>query len=240
MSEINRNENPARDATRRQAKADARRSCLSSLLCMVLCMVMFFGTSYAYFSDSVSNDGNVIQVGSLQADLLLEKDGTSISLRQHPETKVFSPADSWAPGTLILRTLTVKNDGSLPFVYGLSLVPEEANRAQMMAVAQYFEVYVRPGAQNGSVTMTQIRRGDDEWRRIRVFESEGNATLKENTTLADILNQRAYLFHDRLGKDQSQTYTVAIYLMDLGNYQSLNEQPIQFSVLLTADQIPEP
>lgn len=237
MSGINRNENPARDAARRQVKADARRSCLSSLLSMVLCMVMFFGTSYAYFSDSVSNQGNVIQVGSLQMDLQLKEGGDFISLRQNPEKKVFSQADSWAPGTLILRTLKVTNDGSLPFVYGLWLNLEADNSAPIPPAAQYFEVYVRPGEQNDPITIAQIRNKDDGWARICVAEPGENATPKADTTLADILGKGATLFHDRLGKGQDKTYTIALYLND--DYPSLNDQQIKFSVRLTADQIPD-
>lgn len=236
MSEINRNENPARDAARRKAKAGALRSCLSSLLCMVLCLTMFFGTSYAYFTDSVSNGGNVIQVGALQADLLLKKNGTNISLRQNPTQKVFTSEDSWGPGVLVLRTLTVKNDGDLPVAYRLFLTwnagASDDEKADMLAVAQYFEVYVCSGERT-AVTIDGITAENSGWTKIGTTMQEilgSDTPLLSNWSNENTVNA--------LNKNESQTYTIAIYMKDTTEYESLNGETINFTVQLRADQVP--
>ena len=48
-----------------KAKSALLQTYLTSLLCMVLCVTMFFGTTYAWFTSTVTNKQNEIYIGTL-------------------------------------------------------------------------------------------------------------------------------------------------------------------------------
>ena len=48
-----------------------KRSLFSSILSLFLCVAMLLGTTYAWFTDSVTSAGNKIVSGSLKVDLEL-------------------------------------------------------------------------------------------------------------------------------------------------------------------------
>ncbi len=51
----------------------ARRALLSSVLSLVLCFAMLLGTTFAWFTDSVTSSGNIIKSGNLDVDLVDEQ-----------------------------------------------------------------------------------------------------------------------------------------------------------------------
>ncbi|MBR6546106.1 MAG: SipW-dependent-type signal peptide-containing protein, partial [Clostridia bacterium] len=60
-----------------------KRALLSSVLALALCFTMLLGTTFAWFTDSVTSSGNKISSGTLKIDLeLLEKDGTWNSIKE--------------------------------------------------------------------------------------------------------------------------------------------------------------
>jgi predicted ribosomally synthesized peptide with SipW-like signal peptide len=46
-----------------------KRALLTSVLSLVLCFAMLLGTTFAWFTDTVTSSGNVIQVGDLDVEL---------------------------------------------------------------------------------------------------------------------------------------------------------------------------
>ena len=58
----------------------ARRILLRSAISMLLCLAMLVGTTYAWFTDSVSSKNNIIKTGTLQVDMEHKVDGSWISL----------------------------------------------------------------------------------------------------------------------------------------------------------------
>ena len=47
-----------------------KRALVSSILALFLCFAMLLGTTYAWFTDSVSSDNNIIKTGTL--DVIME------------------------------------------------------------------------------------------------------------------------------------------------------------------------
>ena len=95
--------------------ANTRKSLIFSAISLLLCCALLVGTTFAWFTDSVTNTGNKIQAGNLEVALL--KDGVDIS---DSNTPVFS-YDLWEPGYSTGANLAVKNNGSLALKYELVL-----------------------------------------------------------------------------------------------------------------------
>ena len=84
-----------------------RQSLISAVLVLAMLFSSLVGTTFAWFTDQVSSAGNIIQAGTLKADLLHKtSDGQWISLKQESEHKVFD-YDKWEPcyrrASLLLR-----------------------------------------------------------------------------------------------------------------------------------------
>ena len=94
---------------------NTKKSLIFSALSLILCCALLVGTTFAWFTDSVTNTGNKIQAGNLEVALL--KDGVDIS---DSTTPVFS-YDLWEPGYSTGANLAVQNKGSLALKYELVL-----------------------------------------------------------------------------------------------------------------------
>ena len=93
---------------------------VSAILSLVMLFTSLVGTTFAWFTDSVTSAGNKINTGTLKVDLLHKVDGDWISVKENPEHKIFD-YKKWEPGYTRVETLKVANNGSLALQYKLSL-----------------------------------------------------------------------------------------------------------------------
>lgn len=105
-----------------------RRSLWVSALAIVLCCAMLVGTTFAWFTDSVSSSGNRIEAGTLKVDLLEFVGSEWISLKDkdaaNEEYAVFD-YDLWEPDYSDAALLKVVNKGNLALQYQLNIVPKD-------------------------------------------------------------------------------------------------------------------
>lgn len=101
-----------------------RQMLLFSVLSLMLSVSMLLGTTYAWFTDSVSSGSNVIQSGSLDVEVEFAKvengelsDWQSIAGR----SDVFDPNALWEPGRAEVVYLKVSNLGTLALKYKLTI-----------------------------------------------------------------------------------------------------------------------
>ncbi len=109
-------------------KHSIKRALLASVLTLTLCFSMLFGTTYAWFTDSVASGSNVIQAGNLDVQLLMfnGNEYTDISESEKPifgeESLIADWEDVdplWEPGKTQIVFLAVKNAGTLALKYNL-------------------------------------------------------------------------------------------------------------------------
>lgn len=101
-------------------KRTTRRTLIASLLVVALCFTMLIGTTFAWFTDSVTSASNVIQAGTLKVDIV---DANDVSLAG--EVIEFKTADNrdqseilWEPGcTYVMEDFFIVNKGSLALKY---------------------------------------------------------------------------------------------------------------------------
>ncbi len=108
-----------------------KRALLFSALSLLLCVSMLVGSTFAWFTDSVTSAGNKIQSGTLDVQLLMDADVDGnyddISNSAKPIFGTGSIAQNvnsetlWEPGKTQVAYLAIKNNGNLALKYTVGL-----------------------------------------------------------------------------------------------------------------------
>jgi len=125
----------------------SKRALLTSALSLLLCCTMLIGTTWAWFTDSVTSAGNKIQSGTLKVDLLVKGGNTGVGLDEdYVSVKTGALAnkpifdyDLWEPGYTLVTYAKVVNNGSLALKYTLKFVSESDIAAEKLA--EVIDVY---------------------------------------------------------------------------------------------------
>ena len=97
-----------------------------SLISLVVCVSMLVGTTFAWFTDSVTSANNIIRSGNLDVELEYSTDLTNWNTVTS-STNVFKDGALWEPGYTEVVYLRVSNHGSLALKYqlGVNIVSEK-------------------------------------------------------------------------------------------------------------------
>lgn len=103
---------------------NTKRALLASVLSMMLCAAMLVGTTFAWFTDSVTSGKNTIVAGNLDVELI-HTNSYVTDETVDGSTNLFTHADgeaiTWEPGAVTYENFTVKNAGSLALKYKLTV-----------------------------------------------------------------------------------------------------------------------
>ena len=213
---------------------NTKRALLASVLSVVLCCAMLIGSTFAWFTDSVTSTGNKIVAGNLKVDLVHVgggEDGTDVSIKENSDHKIFD-YDKWEPGYTVMETLKVVNKGNLAFKFRLDAVAAGATAAPTgEKLADVIDVYVYEGDGIPTTASFADLTADDNWRKAGSL----------STLMADPDGiARGVL----LPKDEKPTngepveevqMTVALHMQeDAGNaYQGLTLGRLNFTLMAT-------
>ncbi len=100
-----------------------KRSIILCALSLALCVALLVGSTFAWFSDSITNSGNTISAGSLQAQWSYRtlNDDTAAYEPVSEELALFSADTVWQPGVSHGYDFKVENVGSVEFVWELAI-----------------------------------------------------------------------------------------------------------------------
>jgi len=98
---------------------NTKRALLTSVMSLLLCFTMLLGTTYAWFTDSVSSANNIITAGNLDIELYWSTNATDWK-KVDTHTNVFGEA-LWEPGHTEVVYLKVENKGTLALKYNLGV-----------------------------------------------------------------------------------------------------------------------
>ncbi|MBQ3551370.1 MAG: hypothetical protein IJA41_10385 [Clostridia bacterium] len=101
------------------ANRSTKKALLLSVLSMLLCLAMLVGTTFAWFTDSVTSGRNTIKAGNL--DVVLEYWDGAKYVTVDENTKLFNDAALWEPGHTEVAYLKVSNAGTLALKYQLNV-----------------------------------------------------------------------------------------------------------------------
>ena len=130
-------------------KKGTKRSLLMSALAMLLCVSLLIGSTFAWFTDSVTSAGNIIKSGTLDVEMYWA-DGTeavpaadSADWKNAADGAIFN-YDQWEPGYTEVRHIKIANVGTLALKYQLNILPN----GEVSKLADAIDVYyLDPAAQ---------------------------------------------------------------------------------------------
>lgn len=192
-----------------------KRALLMSALALLVCVSMLIGSTFAWFTDSVTSSGNIIKSGTL--DVTMEwKDATTTGAQQtykDASAGAIFNYDLWEPGYVEAKNIKISNVGTLALKYNLNI----AANGEVSELADVIDVYFAEGEYTlASREMTEL-------------------TLVG--TLSDILDGMPANMAGDLEANTADTVTIALKMQeDAGNeYQGL-EIGSDFSIILMATQ----
>ena len=97
----------------------AKKALFSSVIALFFCFTMFIGTTFAWFTDSVTSGSNVITSGNLDFEVQYTLDGENWEDLDGAED-LFQKG-SWEPGHTEVVVLKVTNKGSLALKYSVNM-----------------------------------------------------------------------------------------------------------------------
>ncbi len=92
-----------------------KKALLSSVLSLFVCFTMLLGTTFAWFTDTVTSDKNTIAAGNL--DIELEYYTSTGWVTVEGASDIFDPNALWEPGYTEVAYFHIKNVGSLALKY---------------------------------------------------------------------------------------------------------------------------
>ena len=198
-------------------KYSAKRALVASLLVLAICFTSFLATTFAWFTDAVSSDNNIIQTGRLDVEMYWA-DG-----KDDPETAAWKDAsdgaifnnDKWEPGYTEVRHIKIANEGTLALQYKVVIV---AN-GEVTDLADVIDVYYIDPA-------------------VQVATRDALATAPKLGTLTEVLAGLGESGSGYLAKGESDMITIALKMQEsAGNeYQNTALCDGGFTIQLLATQ----
>ena len=215
-----------------------KRRVLASFLSLALCVSMLVGSTYAWFTDTVTSSGNIIKSGTLDVGMLWadgkedpdpESDTTTWNNAEvtdtNPNPEPIFGYELWEPGYAQVRHIQVVNKGSLALKYNLTILANGAVDA-VADLAEVIDVYTKTPA-------VQVSNRDDV-----------STTLNRVGTLREVLNDTTVLAAATQGHllagEKAAILTLALKMQETAGNEYQNKQVnASFDVVLYATQYTE-
>ena len=102
-----------------------KRALFSSSVALLLCFTMLIGTTFAWFTDSVTSSGNIIQSGTLDVEMHWAEgksnpNANDTAWNDASKGAIFK-SDKWEPGYVEVRHIKISNVGTLALKYQLHI-----------------------------------------------------------------------------------------------------------------------
>jgi len=101
-------------------KKTTRRALFSSIMALLLCCSMLVGTTFAWFTDSVTSENNIIKSGTLDVEMYYGDAPNKVD-NDASKGSIFN-YDLWEPGFTQTKYLKIENKGTLAFQYQLNII----------------------------------------------------------------------------------------------------------------------
>ena len=195
-----------------------RNALFTSVICLLVCISMLVGTTFAWFTDSVTSSGNKIASGTLQIELYeLDKDNNWNDITD--STAALFDYDLWEPGYTDATVLKVQNAGSLALNWAASL--SAISPETISILADVIDVYVLEGADTFPASFEDIK-----------------GTYTRVGTLRDFITGFASNTVGKLDAGESATLGIALHMQEEADneYQGLNLGS-EFDIRIFATQL---
>ena len=200
-------------------KHTTKRALLSSALSLFLCFVMLMGTTYAWFTDSVTSANNVIQSGNLDVELYWADGAQDVPTTKDGGTDASTTAifnyDNWEPGFVQVRHIKIANEGSLALKYNVDII---AN-GEISDLTDVIDVYYVDPA-------------------VKIADRTALTDEYKLGTLTQVLDALGETGRGVLEAGQSDTITIAFVMQTTAGNDYMNKEiGSSFSVQVFATQV---
>ena len=122
-----------------------KRALLFSVMAMLLCVAMLIGTTFAWFTDSVTASGNIIKSGKLDVEMQWADGTEALERAEWKDASIGAifDYDQWEPGYTEVRHIEISNVGTLALKYQISI----AATGEVSDLADVIDVYYIPDGQ---------------------------------------------------------------------------------------------
>lgn len=209
---------------------NTKRALLASVLSMMLCIAMLVGSTFAWFTDSVTSGKNKIVAGNLDVELYAKNDAgeyTAVTAG----TNLFLADALWEPGHVETVNLKVANLGTLALTYqlGINIASEKGStnvNDEAFKLSDYIKFAVLDGEQTFADRDAAIAAAD--------------ATAVDLSAIA--VNEGGVLYPNGKGEAE-KLVTLVVYMPTTvgneANYKTGYDAPeIELGINLVATQTP--
>ena len=198
-------------------KYSTKKALVASLLSLVLCFSMLIGTTFAWFTDSVTSANNIIKSGNLDIEMYWAEgteDPANVSWTDASTGAIFN-YDNWEPGYVEVRHIKIANEGTLALKYKVQIV---AN-GEVSDLADVIDVYYVDPA-------------------IQVADRAALANAPKLGTLTEVLAGLGESGNGTLEADTADTITIALKMQETAGNEYMNKSiGSNFSIQLLATQL---
>ena len=160
------------------AKKQTKRALITSVVSLLVCFSMLVGTTFAWFTDSVTSSGNKIASGTLDVDLEVLGDSGWTSVATD-NAAIFN-YEKWEPGHVEVKVLRVVNKGTLALKWKAALVAEKA----ISKLGDVIDVYVKEDVEAYPTDRSAI----DSWTKVGTL---GEFIANISTTTTGVIEPKA-------------------------------------------------
>lgn len=202
------------------SKKTTKRALAMSFVSVFLCVCMLVGTTFAWFTDSVTSSNNVIKSGTLDVEMSWadgKTDPANTTWTDASKGAIFKN-DLWEPGYTEVRHIKIENKGTLALKYQLNIIPNGVPNGVVSELANVIDVYFIDPAQ-------------------QVADRTALTDTYKIGTLAQVLAGMPASTSANLPADKNDTVTIALKMQEsaTNEYQGLSIGS-DFSVVLMATQ----
>ncbi len=198
-------------------KTKTAKALLASVLALVLCLSMLIGTTFAWFTDSVTSANNIIKSGNLDVTMQWadgKTDPANTTWTDATAGAIFN-YELWEPGYTEVRHVQIANAGSLALKYQLNIL---AN-GEVSDLADVIDVYYVDPA-------------------VQVSDRAALVDTYKIGTLSEVLAQVSTTASGELTAAESDTITIALKMQETAGNEYQNKSiGSDFSVQLLATQL---
>ena len=178
-----------------------KRSFIMSLTSLLLCFCMLLGTTFAWFTDTVTSANNQIVAGNLDVELYYQAEGQNDWTKVTADTNVFMEDTLWEPGHTEVVKLKVENAGSLALKYQLGVnVVSETGSVNMADEDFMLSDHIKFG----------IVEGDQTYSRAQAVEAVDASAVPLKTGYSS--NMLSLLPKNAANNDNETIVTMVVYM----------------------------
>ena len=178
-------------------KYSIKRALTASILMLAICVTMLVGTTYAWFTDTVTSSNNIIKSGELNVEMYWADGAKAVPATDDGWTDASTGAifsyDLWEPGFVQVRHIKIANVGTLALKYKVRIVANGTVSDLTDVIDVY---YVDPAAQISSrADLANTPKLGTLTEVLYALDDSGNGTLAAKTadtvTIALVMQETA-------------------------------------------------